>query len=550
MADYNLIRTMKAMPIGSVMPWTGQLTQIPKGWLLCNGSELSASDYPLLSRVLRDSYGGGNFGGEFPNYQGTFRLPGINQKCLADITLDHFNSDSNLRPASIDDVAAAEVVGQYIGTEGDLGPPSTFFATTDLNFVYTPDPSGFISSYTFNGVAPASTSIVIYRNIPGTGGTGTDALFTVVKNTDQTYSVSVTQKGKNYTQNDVITISYLLIGGTSSANDITVTVNSVGNSYFSGSITGQTFIGGFDVRSVFVVPRKLGRDHFPQHFHPGQYETINKNDSGSVPGNGVGVWDNPEITVIQTYQQTNGRPNNRTCANGSNGSVVSSGVGNYWNPYTNTFATNIDKTISPDPPNPTVTVGSSGSPFAAGTGRYALAAIGGSKPVKTHTPITTASAAHGVGKAWFTNAKRLRTSLEPSENTALTNLRETGKIDVNTILPYADDTSLIAQPNYDSGTGGSDQQINYKEVLFNSAANSFTKTLRNNVNLAVNDVIESHDHEGEFNIIYDPGSLNIRDFLSVNAQPNVVPESIPEALQIAFTLSSPSLAIINLIRAY
>jgi len=36
----------------------------------------------------------------------------------------------------------------------------------------------------------------------------------------------------------------------------------------------------------------------------------------------------------------------------------------------------------------------------------------------------------------------------------------------------------------------------------------------------------------------------------VNAQPNIVPESIPEALQIAFTLSSPSLAIINLIRAY
>jgi hypothetical protein len=390
---------------------------------------------------------------------------------------------------------------------------------------------------------------VIYRNIPGTGGTGTDALFTVVKNTDQTYSVSVTQKGKNYSQNDVITISYLLIGGTSSANNVTVTVNSVGNSYFSGSITGQTFIGGFDVRSVFVIPRKLGRDHFPQHFHPGQYETIDKNDSGSVPGNGVGIWDNPEITVIQTYQQSNGNPSNRACdPGGSNGSPSSNGVGNYWSPYTNTFAALANKQISPYPPNPTVTVGSGGSPFVAGTGRYALAAIGGSKPVRTHTPITTASAAHGVGKAWFTNAKRLRSRLNPTENTALTNLRQTGKIDVNTILPYADDTSLIKQPNYDSGTGGSDQQINYKEVLFNSAANSFTTTIRNDI--TINDVIESHDHEGEFNIIYDPGSLNIRDFLSVNVQPNVVPESIPEALQIAFTLSSPSLAIINLIRAY
>ena len=42
MADYGAIRTMKGLPIGSVQPWVGPLTQIPKGWLLANGAELQA----------------------------------------------------------------------------------------------------------------------------------------------------------------------------------------------------------------------------------------------------------------------------------------------------------------------------------------------------------------------------------------------------------------------------------------------------------------------------------------------------------------------------
>jgi microcystin-dependent protein len=531
---------MKALPIGSVMPWTGSLTKIPKGWLLCNGAELEAKDYPLLARVLRDTYGGDFDNAElFPNYTKKFRIPLVNQKCLADIQISHFSDNSANRPAPIDDSAASAIIGQYLGDEGDLGPPSTFFATTDLEFTYTPDPQGYISSYTFSGVAPFTTTAAVYKNVQSTtSGSGTGATFTVVKNTDLTYSVAIKNRGKDYAKNDTLLISFSNIGGTSSANNVTVTVNATGSSYFAGTVTGQTFIGGFDLKTVYVVPRKLGRQHMPQHFHPNQYESININDSGELPGTGVGVWDNPQIRVIQTYRQKNGCPNDFCFSLNCDpdGSLSSTGWGSYWADQTGENSS-------------TATIGSTNAPFDTGFGKYALAAIGGSRPARTHTPITTSAAAHGVGKTWFTSAKKLRTKLSgETETTALTKLRTTGKIDYNTILPFSDDTSLIKQPNYDDGGVGSGDFQPVNEVLFNSAAIDFTLTSKADV--TVNDVIESHDHEGEFNVLYDPGNLNIRDFITVNAQPNITVDPIPSALQIAFTLASPSLAITNLIRAY
>jgi hypothetical protein len=525
------------------MPWVGPLTKIPKGWLLCNNTELLASDFPLLARVLSNTYGG-IFSGDFPNFSGTFRLPNVNQKCLADISIEHFSDNASLRPSSIDDSAAASVVSVYLGDEGDLGPPTTFFATTDLNFTYTPDPDGFIAGYSFSGVAPASTVTQVYRNVPASGGTGAGALFTVVKNTDQTYSVGLTQKGADYIAGQQLTISFTNIGGTSAANNITITINSVGNSLFGGNIAGQSFIGGFDLRTVYVVPRKLGRDHFPQHFHPGTYETINKNDSANFPGAGVGVWDNPQILIRETYRQTNGSPEDYCIAElgfgGPDGAPTDIHVGNYWGEQTGAGVG-----------NNVVTLGSATFPYDTGYGKYALAAILGTKPARTHTPIQTASTAHGVGKPWFTQAIKLRTKLSDSA-TYLNQLRIDGKINVNTVLPYSDDTSLIKQPNYDNGTGGlnaGDQQVlPFTEVLFNTAAVSFEKTVR--LDNTVSDVIETHNHEGEFTVQYDPGSLNINSFITAQAQPNVIPDSIPNALQIAFTLTSPSLAVTNLIRAY
>ena len=100
MPSYNSVRTAEAQPIGSAVPWVGALTSIPPGWLICNGQELDASDYPLLRRVLKNTYGG-NSSGDFPNYTGTFNLPNISQKALADISVEWFAyNDGDIIPGN------------------------------------------------------------------------------------------------------------------------------------------------------------------------------------------------------------------------------------------------------------------------------------------------------------------------------------------------------------------------------------------------------------------------------------------------------------------
>jgi microcystin-dependent protein len=43
---------------GVVVPFAGQSTSVPSGWLLCDGSEYSNAQYPKLAQVLGTTYGG------------------------------------------------------------------------------------------------------------------------------------------------------------------------------------------------------------------------------------------------------------------------------------------------------------------------------------------------------------------------------------------------------------------------------------------------------------------------------------------------------------
>ena len=64
MANYNRLKAQKASPIGTIMPWTGSTSQsalapdaIPKGWIVLNGDQLKAKEYPLLAQILGNEYG-------------------------------------------------------------------------------------------------------------------------------------------------------------------------------------------------------------------------------------------------------------------------------------------------------------------------------------------------------------------------------------------------------------------------------------------------------------------------------------------------------------
>jgi microcystin-dependent protein len=43
--------------VGAVMAYVGNIENIPKGWLVCNGDTVKKSDYPLLYRVIGDTWG-------------------------------------------------------------------------------------------------------------------------------------------------------------------------------------------------------------------------------------------------------------------------------------------------------------------------------------------------------------------------------------------------------------------------------------------------------------------------------------------------------------
>lgn len=567
MAGYNVIKTQRALPIGSVQPWGGAVSEIPSGWLLCNGAELESADYPLLARILRDTYGGTEFDGNFPSYTGTFRLPRTNNKALADISTSYFGtyaSTSQTVPAPIDNSDALTVVGDFIGDSvagfepGDLGPPNVINAQTDLNFTYTPDPAGTIVSITNTGTAPSVTSAQLYDNVPGSNGTNADtgnavtgsgATFRVVLNTDGSYDVIPRAKGSGYEVQDRIIISgtqFADDGGTA-ANNITVTITKIGNSYFEGIVTGQSIIEGFSIKEVFIVPRKLGRGHFPQHFHEGTYNTLNTNDAGENPGRGVGVFATPEVNFREFYQRVDPCPpgipfdigcpitTELECAN----SDINTG---FW------FGSSQPSTIN----------SLNNSPFSSGTGRYAIASVAGSLPVNEHIPFQTSATGHGVGKNWFQgsgshwNLRDSTGATSASGDSNMSSLKSTGRFLPGYKVPFSDSSQTVKMPNFDAGTGGSDNAFpsggGYTKTLFNHAGISFTNdTITGG---GVVDVIETHDHDGSFNVRYDGSNLDVQEQLTVLAQPNVTPNSLEGALQITFTTRVPSVTITNLIRAY
>lgn len=577
MASYSTVRTMKALPIGSVQPWVGPLTRIPKGWLLCNGNELEAANYPLLARILKDTYGGTNFNGSFPNYTGTFRLPPTNQRGLADIDVQYFSNDTTTsvngetvdRPAPIDNLEALNVLSvenDFIaaGVDGSLSAPTTVFAITDLLFSYTPDPDGFIAGieidFENSGPAPYFTQTTTFTNVQAVGGSAgandDKATFRVViaageddgvTQTPGIFDVRKENSGEGYEAGDILTIPGNSIGGITGVNDILITVTSVGDGFFTGQVSGQSIINGFEIKPVYVVGRKLSRRHFPQHFHEGTYRTINKNDVSTNPGTGVGVYQNATIEVTEFWIDARGRTFLGAIDDTDPPELDS--VSNVWQGRWTLSSSGIGAdTISFD----------LGNPFTAGKGRYAIAAINGDPDIpRSNRVIATATDAHGVGKAWFNNLWSGANLRDGNNNTSInadptTNnlafLKQYGKFRPKTAVPFSDETELQLTPNFDDGQGTSEGLLGYTNTLYNTAGLDYTKN--ESTDPLVNDVILAHDHNGSFNVEYDDSALNIKPQITVRVQPNITPDNIENAFQITYNVPSPSLAVIHLIRSY
>ena len=170
MANYNRIKSAKAVPIGTIMPWTGSSSSsaiaddaIPFGYIVCRGQSLRALDYPLLAQLLGNTYGpfqepGGPAVGiqnTYPNYdeEDVFMLPNLNNCSMVDL------ESSRLDPAD------NAVVGQYITENGnDAAPLNLITSYIDVNFAVDGSTTlaGKITGITLEDPAFFDT----YRTIP------------------------------------------------------------------------------------------------------------------------------------------------------------------------------------------------------------------------------------------------------------------------------------------------------------------------------------------------------------------------------------------------
>ena len=88
---YGQIKKMKTAKIGTIMPWAGNgnpgtlPSNVPNGWILCDGKVYPASRYSILASIIGNSYGGADITGNFPHYGGTIKLPDLNGRVMMDL---------------------------------------------------------------------------------------------------------------------------------------------------------------------------------------------------------------------------------------------------------------------------------------------------------------------------------------------------------------------------------------------------------------------------------------------------------------------------------
>ena len=143
---YGSVKLLKTAKIGTIMPWAGDgnegldVANLPSGWIVCNGSLHNASKYPLLASIIGDSYGGTNFAGVFPNYEGTFRVPNMTLKMPMDIEAFHLDNPKYQYGYTQTRNLLANNTNPLVGGYGELYPIQTTIST-DVDIDFTVDAS-------------------------------------------------------------------------------------------------------------------------------------------------------------------------------------------------------------------------------------------------------------------------------------------------------------------------------------------------------------------------------------------------------------------------
>lgn len=124
--NYNTLRTMKGMAIGTIIPWSGQISGsngIPKGWLACTSGKICyIEEYPELYEIIGNRYGGSE-------QDGYFVLPSISGKSLGDY-----------HPSHATELGYTGNFASYLGTDSDIANQNIVTQSSNIDLYVTLSP--------------------------------------------------------------------------------------------------------------------------------------------------------------------------------------------------------------------------------------------------------------------------------------------------------------------------------------------------------------------------------------------------------------------------
>jgi hypothetical protein len=144
---YAEVATNAAIPTGTVSAFAGDATKIPAGWLLCDGREISRSEYSALYNAIGAAWGHGNNSTTFnlPDMRGLF-LRGVsgnsnNDADAGNRTIVKEGGNTGNKVGSYQGDAISHITGQRVS--------SLYFCTGAFYGITTHTPNGFSSGGLF-----------------------------------------------------------------------------------------------------------------------------------------------------------------------------------------------------------------------------------------------------------------------------------------------------------------------------------------------------------------------------------------------------------------
>lgn len=456
---YQELKTAKAAAIGTIMPWGGGLTSIPKGWIMCDGSNVAAVDFPLLTQAIGDTYNNlaTNLQGSFPSYTGTIKLPLLTDRSLMDVEKDYFiNGNAPTGRPHDEDLEAKTLVDPKVGTHESQS------LTTIFTDVYT------------------------------------DIVFELPY--------------EDY------------------------------NLPYQGRLRGNTAIPGDGFKTLYVAPRKLGRQHVKRHTHPGSYETMS-GASSFTPGKGVIPYEDAHFTIrFQFADNQSGSDQGDTYYFGWTNDVANTSQNDPWSPATALLMPGILPGSGWDTQNWSSTAGqyvlywpqatqTHPSGFSQGSAGKVMAKVLAEAPpynLKPNQVIHTPISRQFKSTPSYTNGHLIDTT--------------------QAIAWGFGGNSFTPSPGMTNYYETNDSAFEVRDTLISHAALNFVND--NNAN----DYIEPHDHD-EIEIEFDGSRLrpasNINVTVNLATQTGLLQnDANKNALQVDFNTTQPSLTCLYIIRAY